>query len=64
MLFKQEMQQVIGEQKVPKPDWYVQKDTSSEEVQVSSGLETYRQEFDTINGQGGGGQNVQTNEIK
>ena len=58
------MQQVMGEQKVPKPDWYVQVDNSSEEVQVNMSLEleTYRQEFDTTNGQGG--QNVQTNEIK
>ena len=58
------MQQVMGEQKVPKPDWYVQVDNSSEEVQVNrnSGLETYEQEFDTTNR--GGGANVQTNEIK
>ena len=33
------MQQVMGEQKVPKPDWYVQVDNSSEEVQVNSLLE-------------------------
>ena len=34
------MQQVMEEQKVPKPDWYVQVDNSSEEVQVNrnSGL--------------------------
>ena len=59
-----EMQQLTGEQKVSKPDWYVQVDNSSEEVQVNrnSGLETYGQEFDTTNG--GGGANVQTNEIK
>ena len=49
-------------QKVPKPDWYVQVDNSSEEVQVnrSLGVETYRQEFDTTNW---GGANVQSNEI-
>ena len=40
---------------MPKPDWYVQVDNSSEEVQVNrnSGLETYGQEFDTTNGGGG-----------
>ena len=50
-----EMQQVMGEQKVPKPDWYVQVDNSSEEVQVNRilGLETYGQEFDTTNRGGG-----------
>ena len=43
----------------------MQVDNSSEEVQVNrnSGLETYGQEFDTTNGEGGGA-NVQTNEIK
>ena len=52
------MQQVMGEQKVPKADWYVQVDSSSGEVQVnrSLGLKTYGQdsEFNTTNGQGGG----------
>ena len=47
----------MGEQKVLKPDWYVQVDNSSEEVQVNrySGLETYGhcQEFDTTNAWGG-----------
>ena len=44
------MQQVMGEQKVPKPDWYVQVDNSSEEIEVnrSSGLDKCTKQWNKL----------------